>query len=70
MLFQALDRRLHILYKAGLRKIPVLGRAMDQTMRDESLAAGVGLDGPTVATLWSAFQNNVPGLYWTRVWAV
>ena len=25
MLFQALDRRLHILYKAGLRKIPVLG---------------------------------------------
>ena len=47
-----------------------LGRAMDQTMRDESLAAGVGLDGPTVAALWSAFQNNAPGLYWTRVWAV
>ena len=29
VLFQALDRRLHILYKAGLRKIPVLGRAFE-----------------------------------------
>src|SRR5262245_10617278 len=29
VLFQALHRRLHILYKAGLRKIPVLGRAME-----------------------------------------
>jgi asparagine synthase (glutamine-hydrolysing) len=47
-----------------------LGRAMDETMRDRSLAAGVGLDGTCVAALWSAFQNGVPGLYWTRVWAV
>jgi 1-acyl-sn-glycerol-3-phosphate acyltransferase len=29
VLFQALHRRLHILYKAGLRKIPVLGRAFE-----------------------------------------
>jgi 1-acyl-sn-glycerol-3-phosphate acyltransferase len=29
VLFQALHRRLHILYKAGLRKIPVLGRALE-----------------------------------------
>jgi asparagine synthase (glutamine-hydrolysing) len=47
-----------------------LGRAMDQTMRDRSLAAGIGLDGGAVAALWSAFQNEGPGLYWTRVWAV
>jgi len=47
-----------------------LGRAMDETMRDQSLAADVGLNGSTVAALWSAFQNDVPGLYWTRVWAV
>ena len=29
VLFHALHRRLHILYKAGLRKIPVLGRAFE-----------------------------------------
>ena len=29
VLFQCLNRRLHILYKAGLRKIPVLGRALE-----------------------------------------
>jgi 1-acyl-sn-glycerol-3-phosphate acyltransferase len=29
VLFQALHRRLHILYKAELRKIPILGRAME-----------------------------------------
>ena len=29
VLFQGLHRRLHILYKAGLRKIPVLGRALE-----------------------------------------
>jgi asparagine synthase (glutamine-hydrolysing) len=47
-----------------------LGRAMDQTMRDRSLAAGAGLDGQRVAALWSAFLNGVPGLYWTRIWAL
>ncbi len=29
VLFRALDRRLHILYKAELRKVPVLGRAFE-----------------------------------------
>src|SRR5262245_46726060 len=29
VLFQSLHRRLHILYKAGLRKIPILGSALD-----------------------------------------
>jgi 1-acyl-sn-glycerol-3-phosphate acyltransferase len=29
VLFRALHRRLHILYKAGLRKIPVLGRVLE-----------------------------------------
>jgi 1-acyl-sn-glycerol-3-phosphate acyltransferase len=29
VLFQALHRRLHVLYKAELRKIPILGRAME-----------------------------------------
>jgi asparagine synthase (glutamine-hydrolysing) len=43
---------------------------MDETMRDGSLAADIGLNGSTVAALWSAFRNDVPGLYWTRIWAV
>ena len=47
-----------------------LGTAMDETMRDPSLAGAVGLDGRTVTALWSAFQNGAPGLYWTRVWLV
>jgi asparagine synthase (glutamine-hydrolysing) len=45
-----------------------LGNAMDETMRDPSLAAAVGLDGRAVAGVWSAFQSGAPGLYWTRVW--
>jgi asparagine synthase (glutamine-hydrolysing) len=47
-----------------------LGAQMDQTMRDASLARAVGLNGDTVAHLWSAFQDGSPGLYWSRVWAV
>lgn len=47
-----------------------LGKAMDQTMRDERLAASVGLQGQTVANLWQAFQENAPGLYWSRVWSI
>jgi asparagine synthase (glutamine-hydrolysing) len=47
-----------------------LGKAMDETMRDPSLAQAVGLNGHTVARLWSAFQDGAPGLYWSRVWAL
>jgi asparagine synthase (glutamine-hydrolysing) len=47
-----------------------LGSAMDDTMRDRSLARDVGLNGDTVARLWSAFQNGAPGLYWSRVWVL
>jgi asparagine synthase (glutamine-hydrolysing) len=47
-----------------------LGRAMDDTMRDASLAAAVGLNGQTVARLWSAYQQGAPGLYWSRVWVL
>jgi asparagine synthase (glutamine-hydrolysing) len=46
-----------------------LGRAMDATMRDASLANDVGLNGETVTALWSAFQDGAPGLYWSRIWA-
>jgi asparagine synthase (glutamine-hydrolysing) len=47
-----------------------LGKTMDETMRDASLARAVGLNGQTVSRLWSAFQDGAPGLYWSRVWAL
>ena len=47
-----------------------LGTAMDETMRDRSAARAVGLNGETVASLWSSFQSGAPGLYWSRVWTI
>ena len=44
--------------------------AMDQVLLDGQLAAKAGLNGPTVARLWKAFQDGAPGLYWSRVWAL
>ncbi len=47
-----------------------LGQQMDQTMRDESLARSVGLNGNAVSRLWQSFQSNAPGMYWSRAWAL
>ncbi|MEO6435283.1 MAG: asparagine synthase-related protein [Tepidisphaeraceae bacterium] len=47
-----------------------LGKVMDQTMRDERACRAAGLNPHAVARLWEAFVQGVPGLYWTRVWAV
>jgi asparagine synthase (glutamine-hydrolysing) len=47
-----------------------LGRAMDETMRDASLSKAIGLNGRTVAQVWSAYQDGAPGLYWSRVWTL
>ena len=47
-----------------------LGREMDEVMRDPKLAAAVGLDGDAVASLWRAYQDGTPGMYWSRVWAL
>jgi asparagine synthase (glutamine-hydrolysing) len=47
-----------------------LGRAMDETMRDPAAARAVGLDGGCVARLWDAFQQEAPGMYWSRVWSI
>jgi asparagine synthase (glutamine-hydrolysing) len=47
-----------------------LGAVMADTMQDGALARAVGLDGNTVARLWSAFQDGVAGLHWSRVWAL
>jgi asparagine synthase (glutamine-hydrolysing) len=47
-----------------------LGRAMDATMRDATAVHAVGLNANAVAHLWQAFLDQVPGIYWSRVWAI
>ena len=47
-----------------------LGAEMDQVMRDPCLAVTVGLNGEAVASLWQAYQDEAPGMYWSRVWAL
>jgi asparagine synthase (glutamine-hydrolysing) len=55
-------------YDTWIRKN--LGRVMDETMRDETQAATIGLDGRAVSRLWNAYQDGAPGIYWSRVWAI
>jgi asparagine synthase (glutamine-hydrolysing) len=71
-----LDRRLFDRPKSGF-VLPYdqwirrgLGEQMDEVMRDPKMAAAVGLDGAVVATLWRAYREGVPGMYWSRVWAL
>ncbi|HKS16785.1 MAG TPA: asparagine synthase (glutamine-hydrolyzing) [Planctomycetota bacterium] len=47
-----------------------LGRQMEETMNDGSLAAAVGLNGGAVSRLWTAYRDGAPGLYWSRAWAL
>jgi len=47
-----------------------LGEVMDTTMRDPLAVRSVGLDPATTGSLWTAFQQGAPGLYWSRVWAL
>ena len=47
-----------------------LSGAMDDTLRDHALAESIGLHGPTVTRLWTSFQSNAPGLYWSRIWSL
>lgn len=47
-----------------------LGTEMDETMRDRSLAASVGLNGEAVERLWRAYRSGAAGFYWSRVWAI
>ena len=55
-------------YDKWLRK--GLGRILDQTMRDAAAVRSVGLNPKAVEQLWQAYLDGVPGLYWSRVWAL
>jgi asparagine synthase (glutamine-hydrolysing) len=43
---------------------------VDQTMRDRAACEAVGLNAGAVARLWTAFQKDAPGIYWSRVWGI
>ncbi|MGV3493730.1 MAG: asparagine synthase (glutamine-hydrolyzing) [Ramlibacter sp.] len=47
-----------------------LGSRIDATLRDPQAVAAAGLDPQATQRLWTAFQKGVPGLYWTRIWAL
>ncbi len=47
-----------------------LGKQIDSTLTDRDLVVSAGLEPAAVAALWRAFQHGMPGLYWTRIWAI
>ena len=47
-----------------------LATRLDETFSDLNLAHAIGLDGESVVRLWRAFNNNAPGLYWSRLWSL
>jgi asparagine synthase (glutamine-hydrolysing) len=47
-----------------------LGKMIDATLRDPQAIEPTGLDPRAVASLWQAFLDGAPGLYWSRVWAI
>jgi asparagine synthase (glutamine-hydrolysing) len=47
-----------------------LREEVDRLMGDRELCESVGLNAEAVSRLWSAFQSDAPGLYWSRVWGI
>lgn len=47
-----------------------LRQRVGDTLRDRAACERVGLNPDTVARLWQAFEQNAPGLYWSRLWSL
>ncbi len=43
---------------------------IDSLFQDKALCASMGLDQKQIYNIWLAFQNDMPGLYWSRVWSI
>lgn len=43
---------------------------VDAMFRDEELCRRIGLRSDALLRLWSAFESGMPGLYWSRIWAM
>ncbi len=48
----------------------VMREQMTETYNNAELTARVGLNGRVVQALWRSFLSEIPGLYWSRVWAI
>lgn len=48
----------------------VLRNEMTAAFDDRGFCEAAGLDPRAVGRLWSAFLGRMPGLYWSRVWAI
>lgn len=47
-----------------------LGSVMTEVFEDTELCRSVGLEPTVVNSLWKAFCDGSPGIYWSRVWAL
>lgn len=47
-----------------------IGEEIDAAFHDASLIGSLGLDQEAIQKLWRAFQDGVPGIYWTRIWSL
>lgn len=47
-----------------------LGQHVDAVLSDNEAVAATGLNPAAVLTLWNAFRDGAPGLYWTRIWCL
>jgi asparagine synthase (glutamine-hydrolysing) len=47
-----------------------LNQQITDTFHDTKLCQSVGLDPHAVALLWQSFNDDAPGLYWSRLWSL
>jgi asparagine synthase (glutamine-hydrolysing) len=47
-----------------------LGSRVAAVLCDGEMCRAAGLDAKAVERLWKAFEQNAPGLYWSRVWSI
>lgn len=47
----------------------LLAHDIESVFTNRALVESVGLNADALQRLWSSFQRNAPGMYWSRVWA-
>jgi asparagine synthase (glutamine-hydrolysing) len=47
----------------------LLAHDIESVFSDRALVESVGLSPDALQRLWSSFQRNAPGMYWSRVWS-
>ena len=48
----------------------ILKNEIDEIFSDKSLCESVGLNSVAVNRMWTAYNANAPGLYWSRIWSI